>query len=243
MNRINFKVENFKPFNQSKPKVKKIKTVVQQDCNYDWPIMETKTVEQPGIKHETIELKVDKKWNDFGYDEFYDRLLMYGTGIREQIKEHKEYKTIDLPIEKKIVEKPKIEIKEEDIIVRDISNDSRKYTEFGHSYWHNHSEFSLLTDQGTASIKISDNVGGCGVQQLYNWVNSANNNNIEFLLKKIINSLKYGVGLVMCQVGQDYFNTLFVKGLTNCGFTYISYINYEHGKSYEARMYMLKIEK
>lgn len=47
----------------------------------------------------------------------------------------------------------------------------------------------------------------------------------------------------MCQVGQDYFNTLFVKALTNCGFTYSSYINYEHGKDYEARMYMLKIEK
>ncbi len=227
MNRINFKVKNFKPFNQPEPKVKKIKTVVQQDCNYDWPIMETKTVEQPGIKHETFKGNVDKNWSfDDDYGASYGRRLMFGTSSKE-----------------KVVEKPKIEIKEENIIVRDISNDSRKYTEFGHSYWHNHSEFSLLTDQGTASIKISDNVGGCGVQQLYNWSGSAKNENIEFLLKKIINSLKYGVGLVMCQVGQDYFNTLFVKALTNCGFTYSSYINYEHGKEYEGRMYMLKIEK
>lgn len=226
MNRINFKVKNYKPFNQPEPKVKKVKT----DNEFNWEIMDKKPVEQPGIKHEKFKVNVNNNWLSYddylGYGASYDRRLMFGTSSKE-----------------KVVEKPKIEIKEENIIVRDISNDSRKYTEFGHSYWHNHSEFSLLTDQGRASIKISDNVGGCGVQQLYNWVGSANNENIEFLLKKIINSLKYGVGLVMCQVGQDYFNTLFVKALTNCGFTYSSYINYEHGKTYEGRMYMLKIEK
>lgn len=129
---------------------------------------ETKIVEQPEIKHETFKVNVDKNWlsyDDFlGYGASYDRRFMSDTSNKE-----------------KVIEKPKIEIKEENIIVRDISNHSRKYTEFGHSHWHNHSEFSLLTYQGTASIKISDNVGGCGVQQLYSWLGSANNENIEFL--------------------------------------------------------------
>jgi len=47
----------------------------------------------------------------------------------------------------------------------------------------------------------------------------------------------------MCQVGQNYFDSIFVKYLTESGFTYTSYINYQHGKDYEGRMYMLKIQK
>ena len=94
-------------------------------------------------------------------------------------------------------------------------------------------------------MTISDSVGGCGIQHLYEWVNYCTKLDIGDLLRYIIKDLHKGVGLLTCQVGQDYNDTLLVKELIKEGFELIEYNNYQHNKdgSYKGYLYMLKIKK
>lgn len=246
MNRINFKVKNFKPFNQPEPKVKKVK----DNNEFNWEIKGSEPNER------NVKITVDEK----GLDDFhkaikdwvqFDKYTDYGIGVIKEMKNTMKYDNINFGNQliygtsgeekKEVIEKPKVT--EKDITIRTISNEDRKYSEYGHVNHHSHKEYKLVEKYKSTSIKITDNVGGCGVQQLYNWYNSENNKNIELVLNKVLKDVEYGVGLIMCQVGQDFFDSLFVKALVNSGFTYSSYINYQHGKEYEGRMYMLKIEK
>lgn len=93
-------------------------------------------------------------------------------------------------------------------------------------------------------INISDMFGGCGVQQLYGWGNEENSLEIEVCLEKLISNLHSGTSLLICQVGQNYYNTLFTKALDKFGFEITKeYINYQHSDNYTQRLYTLTIKK
>ena len=92
-------------------------------------------------------------------------------------------------------------------------------------------------------INISDMFGGCGVQQLYGWRNAENSLEIEVCLEKLISDLHHGTSLLICQVGQNYYNTLFTKALDKFGFEITKeYINKQHGSGYTQRLYTLIIK-
>ena len=122
-----------------------------------------------------------------------------------------------------------------------INNDNRKWnTIAGYYSWHQHASYKL----NNATINITDNVGGCGVQQLYGWGNSYNNSENEELLKYVMNDLHHGVGIVLCQVGSDFYNSKFCKALEKFGFKYNEeYVNHQHSNGDTGRIYTLIIEK
>lgn len=123
-----------------------------------------------------------------------------------------------------------------------------KYSK-GFSNWHQHVRYILSNDdQKLVSINISDNLGGCGVQQLFKWSNNGDSQkdfkHWDELLKYVLNDLDRGVGLVMCQVGLAFYNSNFTKALENNEFIYHDeYINYQHGNGDTGRMYMKYIKK
>lgn len=122
-----------------------------------------------------------------------------------------------------------------------------KYSK-GFSNWHKHIRYILSNnDQKLVSINISDNLGGCGVQQLFQWADSGSQKDFKHwdeLLKYVLNDLHIGVGLVMCQVGSHFYNSNFTKALENNGFIYHDeYINHQHGNVDTGRMYMKYIKK
>lgn len=122
-----------------------------------------------------------------------------------------------------------------------------KYSK-GFSNWHQHVKYTLsYDDKSLVSIVISDNLGGCGVQQLFQWADSGSQKDFKHwdqLLKYVLKNLHVGVGLVMCQVGSAFYNSNFTKALENNGFIYHDeYINHQHGDGDTGRMYMKYIKK
>ncbi len=134
----------------------------------------------------------------------------------------------------------KVEIKKLSIKKENIERGN--YTR-GFQYWHTHIKYTNI-DTGS-SISISDSVGGCGVQHLYNWTNCYNRDDVEDLLKYIIKDLSSGVGLLSCQLGQDYKSCKLEQSLINNGFEAIEYNNYQHDNKggYKGYFYLLKIKK
>lgn len=221
MNRVNFKNINTKSVDQSyfKPKVNvKIKEKSTNTTYSDW-------------------------WD---YDKYHnnEHPENLGKGLFGQIREQKEYTTIKISEEIKpdfeFTKVDKVEKSKDKIIRTLIANNQRSYEDKGYYGWHSHYKYVL----NGCTIKISDNVGGCGVQQLYNWGSVASNSNIPKLLKYILNDLHSGVSIVLCQVGNNYYNTLFCKTLEELGFKYYEqYKNHQHGGKDTGRIYSLIINK
>jgi len=206
MNRINFKVKNFKPFIQPEPKPKVVK-VKKDNSQYYKPNTEKARGKEPAFH--TYEPAIDFTWMNYDI-----------TG----------YKT------KPVIKEPK----KGEINVRQIQNGSQKYNEKGRNDFHSHNEYTL----NNCSVKISDNVGGCGVQQFYAWTKGYSEQDNKKILEYILANLHYGTGIILCQVGMTYFEHPFVKALESVGFKYHEeYINHYHHGEYKGRIYSLIIVK
>jgi hypothetical protein len=133
------------------------------------------------------------------------------------------------------------------IIVKKLKS-SDCYKGFG--FWHQFADYHLENDL-SMSVKISDSCGGCGVQQLYDWTNIKNKENVSEFLKNVLIeatakhlSTSNDVGCIICQVGCSYYNTNFVKALEENGFKIISeFNNHRHGNGKTQRIYQWINEK
>lgn len=245
MNRVNFKNINTKSVDQSyfKPKINvKVKKEIKEEFE-----------DKPKYRNFDFEDKI-KNWMQ--YDDYI------GNGIYQQIRQRTKYTPVKIPEEMKPTEDftweiqgnnnnlgenindlevvTKVEKSKEEITKTFISNDNRKYDDRGYHGWHGHCKYKL----GTTSITITDNVGGCGVQQLYGWGSSGNSSKIPKILDYILEDLNHGVGIILCQVGSDYYNTLFCQTIEKLGFKYHEeYINYQHAGRDTGRIYTLIIDK
>ena len=115
--------------------------------------------------------------------------------------------------------------------------------EKGYHHWHKHCKYECV--ETGASIKISDSIAGCAIQHLYEWVGSQDKKGIIEVLKDCIKNLHPGVGLVTCQVGSTFVNSLLVKGLLELGFIDHKYNNYQHDEKgdEQGHFFTLTIEK
>lgn len=105
----------------------------------------------------------------------------------------------------------------------------------GFTIWHSHKEYKL----NNTKIKITDSVGGCGMQQLYGWYGYENNSEIKDLVKYAMNNLHNGTSCVICQVGSDFYASMITSALEDYGF-FISkeYKNLQHMSDDTQRLYM-----
>lgn len=193
-------------------------------------------------------VKVDKNLNYMTLDSWDEpfpniKTIVAGKGIREQIQEEHIIKFAqpvlgnpcgEIPLPKEMKNKePEYEITYE--------NNPEGYHHKGLNHWHRYRKYKSTKN---TSIIISDNLGGCGIQQLYNWSNYNNNNDWDEVIKYILNDLHHGVGIILCQVGKDFYNSKFVKALENNGFeSSIEYDNHQHGGDYTGRLYTKLIKK
>jgi len=113
--------------------------------------------------------------------------------------------------------------------------------------WH---KTLIYTLPGTdAKIQISDMFGGCGMQQIHNWSGSQDIKGIELCLSKLLleldkETLGWKPGLIMCQIGNSYYNSRLEKALINEGFELqIEYDNLAHMDGDTQRIYFLKRER
>lgn len=112
--------------------------------------------------------------------------------------------------------------------------------------WHEHASFKDASGQIHGELIISDCAGGCGMQQLYGWSGVSSTELANALVKKAIETLEKGVGLVICQVGQPYYNGAIAKALESNGFVILSELpNYRHCAkgTYKQRLYGLTIKR
>ncbi len=111
----------------------------------------------------------------------------------------------------------------------------------GFHQWHSHKIFK----KGNQELAVTDSIGGCGMQQFYNWT-SINNVQIGMdLINHYLKNKSYGVGLVICQLGKAYFNGSFENALIHCGFKVSEeYSNYQHDETgkYKQRIYSLHLK-
>jgi hypothetical protein len=232
MNRVNFKNANTKSVDQSyfKPKVNvKVKKKV-----------ENKPIEVK-IPYAKLEEKYPNWWTyaDFNVKET-DEKVIHGKRILEQIQDQKKLFTIEIPKQIKLNSEIIVENLKDDIQVTQIQNNERSYGDRGYKCWHSHNKYTL----NNCVIKISDNVGGCGVQQLYFWGSNANDKDIPKLLDYILDNLDKGVGIILCQVGSMFYKSLFCKTIEKLGFKYYEeYENHQHGHGDTGRLYTLIIKK
>lgn len=256
MDRVNFKNINTKSVDQSyfKPKVNvKVKKEV---------------VEKPVEDKSILTKNSYKQWLDYNFYKDYHAIknkaeVKLVEEIYQQIRRRTKYTPITVPKEMKTTEDftweikannnidlgeninnleviSKVEKPKDEITKELISNNKRSYQDRGYHGWHGHFKYTL----NDCKIKISDNVGGCSVQQLYDWGGNSNNSNIPELLKHVLNDLNYGVGIVLCQVGSNYYKSLFCKTLEELGFKYYEeYKNHQHGGTDTGRIYSLIINK
>lgn len=246
MNRVNFKNINTKSVDQSyfKPKVNvKVKKEVEEKST------ETKS------KYQKFDIE---RFNGIIYDDIginIDKPL--GMGIYQQIRQKDKYTKVRIIGEIKpnceiseekltnicqeiYLKTEKIEKPKEEITKTSIANDKRHYSDYGFSGWHCHCKYSL----NGSSIKLTDNVGGCGVQQLYGWAGYCDSPHINKLLDHVLSDLNYGTSILLCQVGSGYYNTRFCKKLEELGFKYHEeYKNHQHGGRDTGRIYSLIITK
>lgn len=122
-----------------------------------------------------------------------------------------------------------------------INNPSSYKHKQGFRNYHKHQSFEI----GTQSLSVSDSIGGCGMQQFYGWTSITNETVAYTLIDYYIKNRHNGVGLIICQLGQDYFNHHFEKALIRHDFKVISeYKNFMHGDDgrYKQRVYGLQLE-
>jgi len=174
-----------------------------------------------------------------------------GVGLMEQIKDplphhnpYAQYKFEDIKIHttKSILEEqPKTG---EITIVR--NPDSYKHKK-AFTNWHQHRSYVYNDPQrGNQELSISDSVGGCGMQQLYGWTSIYDKEVALKLINFMLDDLHNGVGLIICQLGKEYFKDPFEQALIECGFEcQIKYKNWMHGDDgkYKQKVYMKVIDK
>jgi hypothetical protein len=177
---------------------------------------------------------------------FYDAYV-------NKVKKKEKTQTSNIVIKKKVVTKDntpkKINL---NITVKNIMKKDSPY-ERGFYGWQSLKSYSLDSlrknwmgeeEKANINLKITDNVGGCGVQQIYNWGNFADDPKIENCLVYLLNDLHYGTGIILCQVGSKYYDSFFVKCLEQHGFKYHEeYHNYYHGNGDRGRIYTKLIIK
>lgn len=111
----------------------------------------------------------------------------------------------------------------------------------------NHQHVRYQYDKGTSGndknygqLSISDSIGGCGMQQLYSWTNTSSEEIADMLVASMLKDVHYHTGVILCQVGMNYYGHPMTKALEKAGFTIsLEYINYTHGLNgkYTQRVY------
>ena len=110
--------------------------------------------------------------------------------------------------------------------------------------WHKHRTYKYRDNLG--ELSISDSVGGCGMQQLYSWTSIDKYDIALALIDAMLKDLHHGTGLVICQLGKDYFHEPFEQALIESGFvSKVKYKNWTHGDNgkYKQKVYMKIIDK
>jgi hypothetical protein len=129
----------------------------------------------------------------------------------------------------------------DDNIIQVIHNPEEYSHKKGFKSFHSHTLFK----KGFQELAVTDSIGGCGMQQLYGWTKIKDVETGIELLKHYLSVRRYGVGLVICQLGQGYFNGSFEQALVHCGFKvseeYSNYQHCHHG-TYKQRIYSLKLK-
>lgn len=133
-----------------------------------------------------------------------------------------------------------------DVIIEQVLLDN-KYNTKGYRQWHKCVTYKIPSPENSkisiAQITISDMFGGCGAQQIYDWLTAKNKPEIKLCLEKLIKDLSKGVGFIICQVGMTHYDTLFTKALDELGFEITKeYENKQHMKGYTQRLYTLTIK-
>lgn len=108
----------------------------------------------------------------------------------------------------------------------------------------NHSHLCIKRPSG-GELGITDSIGGCGMQQLYGWTGISTVEGGIQLIEKYLEMITPGVGLIICQVGRDYYGRPFEQALIHCGFTVlIEYSNLAHCRrgTYKQKIYKLEIK-
>lgn len=147
----------------------------------------------------------------------------------------------------KVITTPEVQLEVDKVTVKrfNTQNTADYIHKRGFNGWHSHKLYEYSIRNRNIGVGISDSIGGCGMQQIYGWYHSGaySYKEVKYCLIKLLQDLHYGVGLIICQVGQDFFSSYFVKSLEEMGFTYETYDNHQHGDGYEQRLYKLVIPK
>lgn len=150
------------------------------------------------------------------------------------------YRTVDMvPVTNSCKEIPLKKTVKSNVMVINNPNDYKHKN--GFRVHHSHQSF-IINDQ---SLSVSDSIGGCGMQQFYAWTGILNEDNAYTLIDYYIKNRNNSVGLVICQLGQDYFNHHFERALIKHNFKILSeYKNFTHGSDgrYKQRIYGLELE-
>lgn len=157
--------------------------------------------------------------------------------MNEQLK--KEHPEPDLIFHTKILTKPLQQVKKILDTIEIVTPPNEYNHKRGFCGWHSHKTFK----KGRQELSVTDSIGGCGMQQFYNWTKITNVQTGTELIKSYLKNKPFGVGLVLCQLGQDYYNGSFEKALIECGFKVSEeYSNYQHGEDgrYTQKIYSLK---
>ncbi len=199
---------------------------------------------------EPKEVKTEYKWCNIEALDYYQRkyddeeLVEIKKPLIKYDLEDLDYPNNHLKITLKDENIPKTKIVEK-VIKEDSSKvikelNPKGYHRQGFSHWHQYASYKL----NGAKLIITDNFGGCSVQQLYEWGNSCDNENNDELIDYVLKDLSHSTGLLLCQVGCRYYGSNFVKALEKYGFTSIvEYKNHQHGGVDTGRLYSLVIEK
>lgn len=126
----------------------------------------------------------------------------------------------------------------------EIENIAGKEYNEGFVIWHSNKKYKYNHHY----IQVTDSVGGCGMQQLYKWSNCVGIKDeyeiSSILLNAILGDLHSGVGLIICQLGQDYYECEFERALIDKGFeSVVEYENHQHEDGYMQKVYQLIIRK
>lgn len=181
------------------------------------------------------------------------RELMFGTSVRRssQISYYDDFGNL-ISSSTELISNPCAEIespveKKVEPHVKKIRNP--KGYKHDRGFTGNHQHVQYLYESGekygpVGSLAISDSIGGCGMQQLYDWTAISTPEIADQLISEMFKDLHQDTGLIICQVGANYYEHVFTKALEKAGFTYpIEYKNFTHGANgkYTQRVYTFQV--
>lgn len=146
------------------------------------------------------------------------------------------------PIDELKIQKDKIEkIKEMSDNIEIIDNPTGYLHKEGFYLYHSHKTFKKENQQ----LSVTDSIGGCGMQQFYSWTSIEDTQTAIELINTYLNTKDRGVGLIICQLGQNYFGKAFEKALIHHEFKISEeYSNFRHrlDGTYKQRVYSLHLK-